>query len=122
MWGAGWQPKDQGGQLRLPVVQGLRQGVVQGTLTAEPEAAGTSLRFDIEETSYRTNMSALAILILGGVGGLTVVFWPLSPTILRLAPLGAVLALIAWLMVVSKLRNSDPEDFFDLVADLSEHP
>lgn len=121
MWGAGWQPLDQGGQLRLPVVQGLRHGIVQGTLRVEPDGAGTELRFDIEDASFRTNMSALAILILGGMGGLTVVFWPLSPTILRLAPIGAVLALVAWLMVVSKLRNSDPKDFFDLVADLSEH-
>ena len=116
-----WQPTDQGGQLRLPVVQGLRHGIVQGTLSAAPEETGTSLRFDVEETSYAINRSALAILLLGGMGGLTVVFWPLSPMILQLAPIGAVLALVAWLMVVSKLRNSDPEDFFDLVADLSEH-
>jgi len=121
MWGAEWQPTDQGGQLRLPVVQGLRRGIVQGTLNAAPEETGTSLRLDVETASYAINRSALAILILGGMGGLTIVFWPLSPTILQLAPIGAVLALVAWLMVVSKLRNSDPEDFFDLVADLSEH-
>jgi len=121
MWGAGWQPTDQGGQIRLPVVQGLRHGIVQGTLSAVPEESGTSLRFDIEETSYTLNKSALAIMLLGGMGGLSVVFWPLSPMILQLAPIGAVLALVAWLMVVSRLRNSDPEDFFDLVADLSEH-
>ena len=121
MWGAGWQPTEQGGRLRLPVVQGLRRGIVQGTLNAAPKETGTSLRLDVEKASYAINRSALAILILGGMGGLTIVFWPLSPTILQLAPLGAVLALVAWLMVVSKLRNSDPEDFFDLVADLSEH-
>ncbi len=94
---------------------------MQGTLSAAPEETGTSLRFDVEETSYTINKSALAIMLLGGMGGLTVVFWPLSPMILQLAPIGAVLALVAWLMVVSRLRNSDPEDFFDLVADLSEH-
>jgi hypothetical protein len=121
MWGAEWQPTDEGGRLRLPVVQGLRRGIVQGTLNAAPEETGTSLRLDVEKASYAINRSALAILILGGMGGLTIVFWPLSPTILQLAPIGAVLALVAWLMVVSKLSNSDPEDFFDLVADLSEH-
>ena len=120
MWGAGWQPTDQGGQLRLPVVQGLRRGIVQGTLSAASEDTGTSLRFDVEETSYTINRSAIAILLLGGIGGLTIVFWPLSPMVLQFAPIGAVLALVAWLMVVSRLRNSDAEDFFDLVADLSE--
>ena len=120
MWGAEWRPADDGGLLRLPVVQGLRHGVVQGRLRVEPGSAATSLHFDIEETFLTLNRSALAILVLGGLGGLTIVLWPLSPTILQLAPIGAVLALVAWLMVVSRLRNSDPADFFDLVADLAE--
>lgn len=121
MWGADWQPADHEGRLRLPVVQGLRHGIVQGTLRVEAVGAGTLLRYELEDTSYTLNRSALAILVLGGLGGLTIVFWPLSPTILQLAPIGAVLALVAWLMVVSRLRNSEPADFFDLVANLAEH-
>ena len=94
MWGAEWKPADDGGLLRLPVVQGLRHGVVQGRLRVEPASAATSLHFDIEETFLTLNRSALAILVLGGLGGLTIVLWPLSPTILQLAPIGAVLALV----------------------------
>ena len=120
MWGAVWRPEDGSGLLRLPVVQGLRHGAVMGNLRIEPVGAGTFLRFDIERTSFVLNKSALAILLLGGLGGLTVALWPLSPTILQLAPLGAVLALVAWLLVVSRLRNSTPEDFFELVASLAE--
>lgn len=120
MWGADWQPTDRGGRLRLPVVQGLRRGIVEGTLRAEPAEDGTSLDLDIEDSFYSLNRSAVVILLLGGLGGLCVVFWPLSPWILGLAPIGAVLALVAWLMVVSRLRNSDVEDFFDLVAKIAE--
>jgi len=120
LWGAEWQPADSGGRLRLPVVQGLRQGVVQGNLRTERASHGTALHFDIEDTSYTVNKSALAVLLLGGLGGLTIVLWPLSPTILQLAPIGAVLALVAWLLVVSRLRHSGTVDFFNLVADLAK--
>lgn len=121
MWGADWRPGTLEGRLRLPVVQGLRHGVVEGPLTIEPQESGTSLTFEIEGGKYSLNKSAIAILILGALGGLTLVLWPISPAILQLAPIGAVLALVAWLMVVSRLRNSDPEDFVDLVADLAAH-
>lgn len=121
MWGARWQATGRSGQLSLPIVQGLRRGILEGTLRAEPEGAGTSLAFVVDSTELVLNRSAMAILILGGLGGLTVVFWPLSSTILQFAPIGAVLALVAWLMVVSRLRNSGPEDFFDLVAEVAEH-
>ena len=48
--------------------------------------------------------------------------WPLHPAILRLAPAGIVLAIAAWLLVSSRLRNSEVKDFLHLVADLAEHP
>lgn len=121
MWGAEWQPANQGGQLRLPLVQGLRHGVVEGTVAVEPKEDGVSLLFTVERSTFRVNRSAFVILLLGGLGGVTLILWPVSTIFLQLAPIGAVLALVAWLMVVSRLRNSDPEDFFDLVAELAEH-
>ncbi len=121
MWGAEWQPAGAGGNLLLPIVRGLRHGVLQITLALEPTPEGTSLSCRIQRSTLEINRSALAILILGGLGGLTVVFWPLSPKILQLAPLGAVLAFVAWLLVVSRLRNSGAEDFFSLVGDLAKN-
>ncbi len=115
IWGAEWQPEATGGRLLLPVVHGLRRGVVDAIVTLTPEGDTTTLDLAIEGTHLSLNRSALAILVLGGLGGLAVVLWPLSPAILQLAPIGAVLALLAWLMVVSRLRNSSPEDFLDLV-------
>jgi hypothetical protein len=119
VWGAVWQPGSQGGQLALSTVQGLRQGVLSGSLKVEPSDGGTLLRLQIEETRFSINWSATAVLLLGGLGGLTLVLWPLSPKILQLAPIGAVLATVAWLLVVSRLRYSDATDFLDLVAELA---
>ena len=52
----------------------------------------------------------------------SVMLWPLSPKILQLAPIGAVLALVAWLLVISRIRNSDAGDFLALVSALAAHP
>lgn len=120
IWGAAWQPENQGGRLSLPVVQGLRQGVLTGSLHTVPSERGTSVRLEIEESHFAINKSAAGVLLLGGLGGLTLVLWPLSPKILQLAPIGAVLAIVAWLLVVSRLRYSDAGDFLDLVAELVE--
>ena len=119
VWGAVWQPDSQGGRLALSTVQGLRQGVLSGSLKVQPSDGGTLLRLEIEEARFSINWSATAVLLLGALGGLSLVLWPLSPKILQLAPIGAVLAIVAWLLVVSRLRYSDASDFLDLVAELA---
>lgn len=121
IWGAAWQPEGQGGRLDLPVVQGLRQGVLTGNLRAEPADGGTLVSLEIEESHVKINWSAAGVLLMGGLGGLTLVLWPLSPRILQLAPIGAVLAVVAWLLVVSRLRYSGPVDFLDLLAELVDY-
>jgi hypothetical protein len=120
LWGADWQPSGLGGSLTLPVVQGLRRGFLQASLKLIAEDEGCSLELSIDHTELTLNRSAVAILVLGGLGGLSLVFWPLSPMILGLAPIGAVLAVVAWLMVVSRLRNSGVDDFLALVSELVE--
>jgi hypothetical protein len=122
VWGAVWQPDSQGGRLALSTVQGLRQGVLSGSLKVQPSDGGTLLRLEIEEARLSINWSATAVLLLGALGGLSLVLWPLSPKILQLAPIGAVLAIVAWLLVVSRLRYSDATDFLDLVAELAGSP
>lgn len=120
LWGGHWQRQGRGGRLALPVVRGLRRGVVEGRLTAEPSGDGTTLRLEIVSRHYRLNRAAVTILILGGLGGLTTVLWPFFPGLLRFAPAGAVLAVAAWLLVSSRLRTGDEADFLALVAELAE--
>ena len=120
LWGAGWRADASGGELHLPATQGLRQGVLCGHLRIEPSEMGASLHLEIDAAHLAINRSAAGVLLLGGLGGLTLVFWPLSPKVLQLAPVGAVLAIVAWLLVVSRLRYTDPDDFLDLVAELAE--
>jgi hypothetical protein len=122
MWGADWRPEGNSGRLRIPVVQGIRHGVVDGVLRVEPDPSGSSIAFEIEETTLVVNRSALVVLLFGALGGVSVMLWPLSPKILQLAPIGAVLALVAWLLVISRIRNSDAGDFLALVSALAAHP
>ena len=121
LWGASWQEAAAGGFLRLPVVRGLRYGIAEGPLTLESQGKGTKIRFAIEKEEFRLNRSAVAILVVGAAGGLMSMLWPLHPSILRLAPAGIVLAIAAWLLVSSRLRNSDANDFLHLVAELAAH-
>lgn len=123
IWGGAWRPAPAlGGQLDLPVIAGLRRGVVRASVILDGSPTATSLRLEVEESRTGLNKSALAVLCLGAMGGLTLVFWPLSPRILQLAPIGAVLAIVAWLLVVSRLRYGGVDDFLDLVGTCLEGP
>ena len=85
-----------------------------------PRPTGTSLQLEIEASRIHLHRSAVAVLLLGALGGVTVALWPLFPSLLPLAPAGAVLALVAWLLVVSRLRSRGVEDFLALVATVLE--
>ena len=56
-----------------------------------------------------------------GFGGISAVLWPLFPErLLPFVPLGLVMAIGAWLLIVSRLRSAGPQDFLDTVAELAE--
>jgi|HubBroStandDraft_3_1064219.scaffolds.fasta_scaffold24125_2 hypothetical protein len=122
-WGGELEPAagaGGGGRLWLPVVAGLRRGTVAGRLEVEEAPGGGSLlRFTPEQSDYHLHAPAVAVLLLAALGGLLTIAWPLYPRLLPVAPLGAVLALGGWFLVVSKLRNSGPEEFLGTVANLA---
>jgi hypothetical protein len=60
--------------------------------------------------------NAVAFLVLGALGATAAVLWPFVPALLTLVPLGLVLALGSWYLVVVRLRNSGVEEFLDAVA------
>ena len=79
-------------------------------------AAARGSRSCPKRSHYGLNASAVAILVLASLGGLLTVLWPFYPRLLAAAPLGAVIALSGWFLVVSRLRTSGPDDFLAQVV------
>jgi hypothetical protein len=118
-WGADWQPGIDGGRLGLPLVAGIRHGLVQGRLEVERHGAGSRLAYRPEDAVFVVRTAPVAILAIAGAGGVMTVLWPFFPALLPLAPLGAILALSGWFLVVSRLSTSTPDDFLRLVAEVA---
>jgi hypothetical protein len=125
-WGAeledGGARAKGGGRVRLPVTAGIRQGWISGVLRLEPAApprSGTRLTFQAEESVYHVQPAPVFVLVLAALGALLTVVWPFVPRLLPVAPLGALLALGGWLLVVSRLRTSGPEEFLQTIAALA---
>jgi hypothetical protein len=123
-WGADFAPTvmggagGPGGELRLPVVAGLRRGLLSGpvAVTAAPAGRGSRLVFRPVAQDYYLETTAIALLSMAAAGALLTVAWPLFPQLLPVAPLGAVLAVGGWFLVLSRLRGQGPEEFLASVA------
>jgi hypothetical protein len=121
-WGADFAPAvmgrtgSSGGELRLPVVAGLRRGLLSGPVAVAPAGRGSRLVFRPVAQDYYLETSAIALLSLAAAGALLTVAWPLFPLLLPVAPLGAVLAVGGWFLVLSRLRGRGPEEFLASVA------
>ena len=116
MWGARWERQHQGGRLELPVLAGLKHGLLIGRVDVEPIADGSKVVFQIDDARYHLHRSALAILVIGAAGGIAATLWPFFPALLGVAPLAVVVAIGAWILVASRLRTSTVDDFFELLA------
>ena len=115
-WGAQWSPEGGGGRLVLPVVFGLRRGVAVGRLDIVPGAGGSRLTWRLESSELELHTSAVGLLTLSAIVLVAASAWPFHPPLLALMPFAAVVGLLAWWLVVSRLRNSGPEDFLAVVA------
>ncbi len=120
-WGGIWQVRGPDrGRLGLPVEAGVRRGWVAGEVEVEGVGEGSCrLRFRVEESEYRVDQATVAVLVLAACGALVTVFLPFFPRLIRLVPVAILLALGAWLFIVSRLRNSGPEDFLQDLAERS---
>ena len=94
---------------------GLRRGVGEFELRLIAVPEGTRIESIARGEELHLQGSSLALLVAGGLGGLTLLAWPFFPGFLVLAPMGIVAALAAWLIVVQRLRNSGLEDFLEEV-------
>ena len=112
-WGAELSEENQ---LHLPVVSGIRRGLVTGTVEVQPAESGSRVVFRPEKTFSYVQTSAVVILLLAAAGGVLTLIWPFFPKLLPVAPFGALLALGGWFLVISRLRTSGPDEFLAAVA------
>jgi hypothetical protein len=118
-WGAELQPGTAGttgGRLRLPVVAGLRRGLITGAVEVQAATGGSRVVFRPETSVYHVQTASVVVLLLAVCGGLLTVLWPFFPELLAIAPFGALLALGGWFLVISRLRSAGPEEFLAAVA------
>jgi hypothetical protein len=120
VWGAELEGDEAGGRFELPVVAGLRRGLLEGRLELlqSPESEGlegSRLSLVVERSQYRLQLSSIVVLLISAGGAILTVLWPFYPGLVRVASFGAVLALCGWLLVLSRLRNSGPAEFLNAV-------
>lgn len=119
IWNADLDPEPNGGRIRLPVIAGLRRGILTARVTVEPEDGGSRLVFREEGREDALHFQAVIVLLVALSGAVLTVIWPLLPHLLPLAPFGALLALGGWFLVISRLRTSGPEEFLEAVQALA---
>lgn|SRR6185369_200890 len=115
-WGAELERQGLGGRLRLPIVAGLRRGLLAGPLSVEETPKGSRVVFQPDESAQAVQMAPLLLLLLAGAGGVLTILWPFYPQLLPLSSFGAVVALGGWFLVISRLRTSGPQEFLAMVA------
>lgn len=115
-WGAELRREESALWLYLPVVHGLRRGLIAGPVQVEPAADGSRIVFRSEESDLSVQVAPVIVLLLAVGGAALATLWPFFPDLLPLAPFGAILALGGWFLILSRLRTSGPEEFLGTVG------
>ena len=118
LWDADWQGIDRtSGKLGLQVSAGLRRGWVEATVRTEPLGTGRCrMIFEPDHDEYRIDRGSVMILVASAFGCLVTVVAMFFPLLLPLVPVGILLAFGGYLVVIARLRNSGPEEFFESVV------
>lgn len=114
-WDGEWAREGGGGRLALPVQGGLRQGVVQVQASAHAVAGGSELVLRTESAHWALRRSATLLLLVALLGAAAATLWPFVPALQSLPPLGLLLAVAAWLAVLTRLRHKSVREFLDEV-------
>jgi hypothetical protein len=119
-WGAELRQEEGASWLHLPVVHGLKRGLVSGPVRVEAAGEGTHVVFQPEESRLYVQSASVFILAVAILGALVTVLWPFFPRLLPVSPFGAILALGGWFLVLSRLRTSGPDEFLVMVEAQAE--
>ena len=122
VWGAGWRRLGRAGQLELPVSAGLRYGMLAGELSCSDQGSNSTLEFKVEQSAYRVHLPALSVIAVGATGALVMSISPLFPDLLALVPVGLIVMLCSWFLVLSRLEHRGPAEFLELVREIADHP
>lgn len=121
-WGGEWDRQGGAtGRVRLPIRAGLRFGYLDGELEVRGAPEGSEVVLKPQKATYFLNSTAVAVLLIAALGALLLILWPFFPQLAQIAPLGAVLALLGWFLVLSRLESRGPDELLDLITDLAEH-
>lgn len=119
IWGATWHRLGRAGRLELPVSAGLRYGMLAVDVASRPEENGATIELQVEDSGYRVHLPSLSVIVVGAVGAITMILAPLVPGLFALVPVGFIVMLCAWFLVLSRLQHRGPREFLDLVRDVA---
>lgn len=115
--GGEWTADARGGHLVLPVIFGLRRGVAIGRIDLVRLGDQRSrLEWTLDESRLEVDRRSVAVLSLAAVPLVGSIAWPFWPALFPLVPFAAIFGLLAWWLVVSRLRSFGPEEFLAAVA------
>ena len=124
-WNGRWIPESRrAGRLGLPVLAGVRHGWVEGRLTIESgegDPDGSILLYHVDKSEYRVRKRVVALLLFSAWAALVVLFFPFFPRLAALLPVCLMILVGAWLFIVGALRNSGPEEFFEMLEEDAAH-
>lgn len=117
LWGAEFDRRGTGGHLEAPVAAGLRRGVVEAQVETRGAGGATHLTLRTTKESYQLQTREIMVLLMGAAGGLFMVVVPFAPHLFDLLPMAGILLLLAWFLVVSRVRHRNLRDFLHEVRD-----
>jgi hypothetical protein len=116
-WDAEWAPGIDGGRLALPVVFGLRRGVAVGRIKlVRLDEERTRIEWTPEESRLEVHRASVVVLLIAAVPLVGSIFSPFWPALFAIVPFALVSGLLAWWLVVSRLRTSGPEEFLSSIT------
>jgi len=122
VWGAEWHRLGRAGQLELPVSAGLRYGMLAGELSCSDQGQTSTLTFAVEQSAYRVHLPALSVIAVGATGAVVMSISPQFPRLIALVPVGFIVMLCSWFLVLSRLEHRGPSEFLELVREIADHP